>query len=314
MWGMTLPPGFTSRAPRPGELGAVNALVREHEEADEGEAESTIDDLRGYWERARFDLKKDARVVVAPGRRLAGYVDVWDRTPGEQFVADGYVRPDMGGHGVGTFLVRTAEARAREKASRVSGATISHTIFHENEAATRLLIAEGYTPVQHFWRMVVEFGSPPGEPAAPQGITMRPFVRGQDDRAVWQLVTEAFSDNADYRPRPFEEWAGFMTNRESFDPSLFFIADASSEIAGVALCPKYEDSGWVRQLAVRGTWRRRGVGRALMQTVFAEYYRRGYKKVGLVMDSFNRSGAREFYLSLGMHVERQHDRYEKPLL
>ena len=160
----------------------------------------------------------------------------------------------------------------------------------------------------------MEFGSPPGEPAAPQGITMRGFVPEKDDKAVWQLVMEAFSDNADYTPIPFEEWAGFMTDRESFDPSLFFIADAGSKIAGVALCPKYEDWGWVRQLAVRGSWRRRGVGRALMQAVFAEYYRRGYKKVGLVMDSFNRSGAREFYLSLGMHVERQHDRYEKPLL
>ena len=291
----------------------INALIREHDEADEGEAESTIDDLRGYWERARFGLKTDAWVVVAPDRRLAGYVDVWDRTPGERFVADGYVRPDLGGHGIGTFLVRTAESRAREKATPGSGATISHTVFHGNEAAMRLLVAEGYAPAQHYWRMVLEFGSPPGEPAVPPGLTIRAFVPGQDDSAVWELVMDAFSDNAEYTPLPFEEWAGFMLERESFDPSLFFIADAGSEIAGVALCPKYDGWGWVRQLAVRGSWRRRGVGQALMQAVFAEFYARGYKKVGLVMDSFNRTGAREFYLSLGMHVERQHDRYEKVL-
>jgi ribosomal protein S18 acetylase RimI-like enzyme len=50
-----------------------------------------------------------------------------------------------------------------------------------------------------------------------------------------------------------------------------------------------------------------------MQAAFAEFYHRGYKKVGLSTNSFNRTGAREFYLSLGMHVERQHDRYEKEL-
>ena len=31
---MTLPDGFTTRAPRPGELKAINALIREHEEVD----------------------------------------------------------------------------------------------------------------------------------------------------------------------------------------------------------------------------------------------------------------------------------------
>ena len=177
----------------------------------------------------------------------------------------------------------------------------------------RLLVAEGYLPVRHYWRMVKEVESEPVTAAPPEGITIRTFVPEQDERTVWEVVQEAFSDNHDYAPLPFEEWALFQLNRESFDPSLYFIADAGSEIAGVALCPRYEGWAWVRQLAVRGSWRRRGVGRALMQAAFAEFYHRGYKKVGLSTNSFNRTGAREFYLSLGMRVERQHDRYEKEL-
>jgi ribosomal protein S18 acetylase RimI-like enzyme len=51
-----------------------------------------------------------------------------------------------------------------------------------------------------------------------------------------------------------------------------------------------------------------------MQSAFGEFHGRGYGKVGLVVDSFNQTGARLFYESLGMRLERQHDRYEKRLV
>ena len=306
-----LPEGVRARAPRQREIEAVVALIRECEEADEGHAEMTVDDVRSAWERARFELKRDAWVVAAGGR-LVGYADVWDREPGARFVADGYVHPEFRGHGIGTFLVRAAEARATERAS-AAGRTISHTIFHGDEAAHRLLIAEGYVVAQHYWRMVMGVRSPPAEAEPPPEMAIRAFVPGQDDSAVWEVVQEAFSDNAEFTPKPYEEWAKFMVERDSFDPSLYLVADANGEIAGVALCPRYEGQAWVRQLAVRRGWRRQGVARALMLTAFAEFQRRGYASVGLVVDSYNRTGARQFYESLGMTVERQHDRYEKNL-
>jgi mycothiol synthase len=237
-----LPPGFTWRAPGLGDIESVVALVRECEEADEGDAETTLDDQRGDWERPRFDLEKDAWLVVAADGRPAGYADLWDRVPRERFVADGHVRPEFGGHGVGTWLVRTAEARGREKAAP-EGAMLSHTIFHGDEAAHRLLIAEGYTVAQHYWRMVMQMIHPPQEPDTPEGIRVRTFEPGADDRRVWDLVQEAFSDNERHAPSPFEEWALFMLERESFDPSLFYVAESDAgEVAGVALCPSYD--GW----------------------------------------------------------------------
>jgi len=310
---MVLETDFVIRAPTWDDLDAVLALIWACEAHDEGDAELMVDDLRGHWSRARFDLERDAWVVAAGDGRLAGYADVWDRAAGERFLAGGYVRPDCRGHGVGTFLVRAAEERANAKATPGARATISHTIFRDNEAAVRLLVAEGYTPAQHYWRMVMDLASTLPEPVQPGGISIRSYVAGQDDQAVWALVQEAFADNQDYLALPFEEWALFMLDRETFDPSLYFIADAGEEIAGVALCPKYEGWAWVRQLAIRRKWRRRGVGRALMQVAFAEFRRRGYGKVGLSTDSYNRTGARRFYESLGMAVERQHDGYEKKL-
>jgi mycothiol synthase len=294
------------------DIESVTALIRACEEVDEGDPEMTADDLRAQWSRARFDLQVDAWIVVRSERRIAGYVDVWDRQEGERFVADGYVHPDLRGHGVGTYLVRMAETRARERAS-ARGSTVSHTIFHGDEGAHRLFVSEGYTVVQNYWRMVIDPALVSTAADPPTGVRTRSFVPGQDETAVWELVQEAFADNAGYGALPFAEWASFMLERESFDPSTYFVAEAGGEITGVALCPNYGGRGWVRQLAVRRQWRRRGVGRALMLAAFSHFRRLGYRQVGLVVDSYNRTGAREFYESLGMRVERQHDRHEKGL-
>ncbi len=143
-----LPDGYSARGPSLGDFEAVLALIRTCEAADEGEAEMTADDLRGSWERARFELENDAWIVTAPDGRLAGYVDVWAREPGARFVFDGYVHPDFCGHGVGTFLLRSAEGRARDQ----GGSVASTIVFSKNEAACRLLTTEGYTLAMHYLR------------------------------------------------------------------------------------------------------------------------------------------------------------------
>ncbi len=320
---VSAPTIFSVRAPVMADLEAVNELIRGCEAHEEGEAELEVDDLRGAWERPRFDLSRDAWVIATSKSAIVGYIDVWDREPNVRYIADGYVHPRWRGRGIGTQLVRLAEAGIRERlhdASPATGAVIQHIVFHGSEESRRLLKNEGYSPVAYFWRMVKYIDSPPAEPRLPGGVTIRTFELGQDEQAVYELVQDAFTDNAEYARIRFEEWAAFMLARESFDPSLYFLAvvprepqDEPLELAGVALCPRYETMGWVRQLAVRREWRGRGVGRALMQRVFADFYRRGQRKVGLVVDSYNRTGAKQFYESLGMCVERQHDRYEKAL-
>jgi ribosomal protein S18 acetylase RimI-like enzyme len=104
-----------------------------------------------------------------------------------------------------------------------------------------------------------------------------------------------------------------MIDREAFEPGLWFIAESSGEIVGCVLCPNYEDEGWVRQLAVSRDWRRRGLGTALLRQAMSEFTRRGRKEIGLVVDSWNRTGAKELYERAGMTVAREHVRYEKTL-
>jgi ribosomal protein S18 acetylase RimI-like enzyme len=121
----------------------------------------------------------------------------------------------------------------------------------------------------------------------------------------------AFADNEGHRFSPYYEWRGFMMARETFKPELWFLAEAGGRIVAAALCPDYGDHGWLRQFAVVRDFRGRGIGAALLRHVFREQFACGNKSVGLVVDSYNRTGARAVYERAGMHLDRQHDAYEK---
>ncbi len=306
-----LPHGFAVRAPAWSDLQAVTDVMRACEVAETGAAEQTADDLRGDWERARFDLVKDAWVAVAPEGRIAAYAEVWPRADGAHLDAFGHVHPDYCGRGIGSHLLRLMEAWAREhaRAAAVARVTLLNIVNHRNEAACGLLESAGYTPVRYYWRLVIDLNPPVPEPRWPEGVTVRTFERGHDDRVVHSAVQEAFADNDGFVPMAFDEWAGFMMQRETFDPAQWFLAVDGDEVAGVALCPDYPEQGWVRQLAVRKPWRRRGVALALLRHAFTEFRRRGKRRAGLVTDSYNRSGSLKLYEKGGMRVDRQHDGY-----
>ena len=68
--------------------------------------------------------------------------------------------------------------------------------------------------------------------------------------------------------------------------------------------------GWVSQLCVRQPWRRQGLGMALLLMAFAEFHRRGNKRVGLIVDAASMTNATRLYEKAGMHIARQSDAYE----
>jgi ribosomal protein S18 acetylase RimI-like enzyme len=79
--------------------------------------------------------------------------------------------------------------------------------------------------------------------------------------------------------------------------------------------PTYEytgsQMGWVRQIGVLGSQRRTGLGSALLRTTFIEFYHRGYKKIGLAVESENLRAV-SFYENVGMKQIRRFDEYSKP--
>ena len=64
---------------------------------------------------------------------------------------------------------------------------------------------------------------------------------------------------------------------------------------------------------MRPSWRQRGIGLALLQHAFGEFYRRGVRTVELSVDSESPTGAPRLYLRAGMEVTKSYLIYRKEL-
>ncbi len=186
----------------------------------------------------------------------------------------------------------------------------------EYELLRRLGEDRGYEPFRHSFQMRIELGEELPAPVWPEGISVRTFVRGRDERAVHEAHQDAFADHFEFSYWPYESWRQWAFI-ESFDPSLWWVAEDGGDIAGVCLgrLEVYAgpDVGWVNVLGVRPPWWRRGLGRALLLHAFAEFQARGKRGVGLGVDGLNVTGAVRLYEQAGMHVARRFDQYTKPL-
>jgi ribosomal protein S18 acetylase RimI-like enzyme len=182
--------------------------------------------------------------------------------------------------------------------------------------------AAGMQNIRHSFHMLIEMEAPPPEPVWPEGIALKVFDLDKDDAAaVYRADVEAFRDHFGFVESPFaegfERFMHFMTDEDSYAPGLWFLAMDGDQITGICLNRKqsYEDPdvGWVSTLGVLRPWRKRGIGLALLQHSFGEYYQRGFRKVGLGVDGENLTGALRLYQKAGMHVDRQFELYEKEL-
>ena len=157
-----------ARAPNMNDLEAVAELRMASDLADYGMPDSTEQDILVGWQRPGFNLNTDAWVVVTTDGHFVGYGSVW-RCEYMRFHTFVCVHPAYRGRGIGMLLLRLAEARARElieKAHPAVRVTLQSTVSHSNEAARRLLEREGYTPLRHFWRLIVDTEDDPSESLA----------------------------------------------------------------------------------------------------------------------------------------------------
>jgi mycothiol synthase len=289
-----------------------------------GQPRTNAEELRVDWTWTEFELARDARVVIAPGGKMVGYGFVRDNAPHERIFASADVHPASLGQGVGTALCRWAEGRARQsvpKAPPGSPVVVWQEALSSDEASHALLRQQDYRPVRHSFHMLLEMDGLPPEPLVPPGISIRPFARGQEVRAVVQAIREAFRDEWDWMERPFEDdfrdWVHYFDTAPNTDPSLWLVALEGDEIVGTCFGHPFlaedPDLGYVFALGVRRPWRRRGIAQALLRHTFRALYQAGKHKARLGVDAENPTGATRLYEKAGMHVVRQYVIYEKGL-
>ena len=298
------------RPPRHDDLPDVLALLQAADEALLGESDWTEVDLREEWEET--ELAANGWLVELDGE-LAGYALLIDRGR-DRVNADGYVHPRHQGRGVGSELIRLTEERTRELAAGRGGAvTLQNATLAGNPAVPALYERHGYELKRHFFRMVIDLGDEPPAPPEVEGVEIAPYDHPREARAVHATVEEAFAHEWGHRPQSFEDFERRRLGAKRFDPGLWLVARAGGEVVGALLgdWKRMGDWGWIGSLGVRDGWRRRGIGEALLLTSFAEFHRRGERKVALGVDVQNPTGATRLYERVGMRVFWEAVLYEK---
>lgn len=311
-----LPRGYHLRRPTMDDREAVVELMIEHDIAMTGEPDSSVEDLTSDWTLPRFELERDAWLVVGPDRRIAAYAWLWDKNPHVEIQADYYVRPALEGSGLDEPLVALLEERGHEhRAAAPHGAKVILRLFNNARDKKRaaFLAGLGYVRVRTFFRMAIDLTPGHAAPRWPAGIVPKRYRPGVDDRALETTLQEAFSDHYAFSRASHEEWVDRRLKHPEFVPEMCTLAWDGAEVAGALLPFRFEDRGWIRELGVRPPWRGRGVGRALLLDAFASYAAAGIRRVALGVDAENPTGATQLYESAGMEVTERFDLYQKPL-
>lgn len=300
------------RAPVEGDLEAVLEVLRAADSSVAGDSDWTASDLASGW--ADIDLARDAWIFELDGR-VAGYADFIAK--GGRMQGDGYVHPELRGRGVGSEIIRLVEERARQEEPSVAAGErvyVQNATLDDDECTRRFYRDRGYEPVRGFRGMVIDLEEEPEvKPVA--GIEIRPYRHEQEARAAHAAHQAAFASHWEFRPWPWDEWETRRLGKETFDPTLWWVAVDGETIAGILVGEhkREPDQSWVDALGVLPDYRRRGIAEALLKTSFLEFWRRGERRVGLGVDAESPTGATRVYERAGMRTLWHAIVYEKEL-
>lgn len=286
------------------DAAAVTEVVAALESSHYGRSDLSQADLEQEW--ARLDLDRDAWVVRDGG--VVGYGAVRER--GDTWEVEGYVHPRALGRGIGTLIA----ARLEEEAASGGAQRIHNSVLEADSAARALLESLGYTAVRVFREMRIELDGPPPPPVWPDGLRVVAFDPERDTHAFHAAHQEAFADHWGFTPRDFDAWAESTLRSERFDPRLWCVVRDGDEIAAGAISTADTyGGGFVQSLFTRRSWRRRGVGEALLRDAFTRFWERGERSIGLGVDAAGDTGAFRLYERAGMRPALGWVIYEKML-
>jgi len=252
------------------------------------------------WLRNEVIRPEWMRVLERDGA-VAGYGDIW--------IQDGEVALDVAAPGCWDAFFDWAEEEGQS-----ASASVVRAFFPSGHELEQIVAARGYEQGRSSFTMEAALAVSPDVPTPPDGIELRPYGDGDHD-VVCSLINDAFTGTPGHHDVTAEKFREFYLGSRGADPSFWTLAWAGDAPVGFVLAyPERVGEpglGWVGTLGVRSTWRRRGLGDALLRHAFAQLYARGLRRVGLGVDTENPTGAVGLYERAGMRVVRRYDNWTR---
>ncbi|KKB07897.1 ribosomal protein S18-alanine N-acetyltransferase [Devosia chinhatensis] len=138
---------------------------------------------------------------------------------------------------------------------------------------------------------------------APGGLHVEPAESG-DAKDLARIHAQSF-----YRGWPSEDFASFLGDRTS---PAYIACDSRRRIAGFALIRLAADESELLTIAVDPRWRGKGLGKALMDAVFADLMLSPARRMFLEVDEQNEAAIR-LYARLGFaRISARKGYYARP--
>lgn len=313
-----LPDGWSVRRPTLDDAPAILKLAHASDIAAVGYPDYTAEEVREALTEPNTDLARDVWVALDAGGRIVGWTYPGNATGENRDFVEVYVWP---GDGVPAMrplleliLARVAERKiefGHETYEVRAGAVPTETAYID------LLTEHGFAFLKLNARMQMSLaGVSAVAPEPPAGVTIR-TVRPDDEtdlRAFHHVVEQAFLDS-DHRSLSYENWRRQVADDPAPVFDEWFVAEVDGVVAGVLESSYDSDEGagegWVKRLAVLGSYRKKGLGEALLRRAFAAYAAKGRDRAGLGVDMANPTSAARLYLAVGMKPLYEANIYQK---
>jgi GNAT superfamily N-acetyltransferase len=285
-----LPAGFGQRPLTQDDATAVYSMMAAEQELFLGRIDIEEADIVADWARPSHDLSTRT-VGVLDGDRLVAYAEI--AGPGR---GDAAVHPDRHGRGIGTWLARWMQERARAQGHSEVGMPVP--VGSPGEALMRDL---GYHVRWTSWVLVFPDSHELSEQRLPAGHVIRVAESEEDRRAAYDVIEDAFLEWSVRDKSPYDDWIAQVVDRPGFEPwNLRVVVDPSGAVVGGLHIVLSSDSGYVSKVAVRRDRRGQGLAKALLMDGFGIARDHGATRSELSTDS--RTGALDLYLGLGMEI------------
>jgi mycothiol synthase len=319
-------PGLTFRGfAGEGDYPKMLAVIEASKQADKVERSDTLDDIRrNYSHLVRCDPQTDMLFAEINGE-VVGYNRVWwEKQDDGAFIYSvvGFLHPDWRRKGLGTAMLRKSEARRREiSAGHLEGEKFFETWANDSETGLQALLeSQGYRPARSFFEMTRDINAPLPDAPLPPGLEVRPVTEAHY-RPIFEAANEAFRDHWGFVERTFEEEFPNWIEDLDFNPSLWKVAWAGDQIAGMVqnFVNKAENAeykrkrGYTEGISVRRPWRKLGLARSLLVQSIAMFKEMGMTETALGVDAENLSGALKLYQGVGYKEIKRNMNYRKSL-
>ena len=216
----------------------------------------------------------------------------------------GIVDPSHRGRSLGSWLLGWAHEVVAQRSDE-GPFEVRSMCPAPDAAAHRLFEAAGYAVVRTSWDMGITLDGP-GEPVGvPDGVRLRNFETGRDERTFWEVAESAFAGHFGWAAAPYESWSAEWYGTDDWSPDRVLLAEVDGAVVGELAWIPSADNGYIASVGVLKEHRGKGIAQAMLRSAFADITAMGFARATLSVDTGNETGAVELYRRVGMTPIRE---------